>query len=458
MGSLFEILETARRALFSQSVRMDTAAHNIANVNTPGYSRQRVFLTPTRPIEFTYGVVGTGVKVQSIERVTSRFIQEELYRNTHQYHYWDVKSDNLDYIEGIFNEPTDYMLKDALSDFFNSWQELAANPEEMATRTNVVQKTKVLVNTFHHLTSELSSLREEMNKSIEESVNKINEIAGDIASLNKEIVSIEANGVSANDLRDKRDELVRQLSEIVNVSTVEEDNGSMRVFISGRSLVDRTHVAEVKVKNVVDSDGNERVSIYWANDLMEVDVRGGKLKGYIETRDELIPKYRSYLDDLASGIIERVNNYHQEGYDLNGSLGVEFFTGTNAYDIDINESIYYNPELIAASMDGTPGDNENALRIAMLEEEGIFDNGMTTFHEYYNRMITSLGSESNYASDVKDSRDVILQNIENRRDALSGVSIDEETSNLIEYQHAYEAAAKLVTTADEMISTLLEMR
>ncbi len=461
MPDIYGILNVARGALLTQQRAIDVTGHNIANVNTPGYSRQRVNMQTNTPIPFRPGQMGTGVNAVEIQRIYDRFLGVQISNENQNLGRWEAQKDGLKKVEMILNETTGYGLNQAMSEFWNAWQGLVNNPSGHTERTLLKTKSEILANTLNKIYSDLEQIQKDADNSIKGTTQQINRITDQIADLNQQISQVEVTGQNANDLRDRRDLLLNELSSMIDITTSEGDHGKVTVFVSGgRPLVQgnsswdlSTETNASGLQNIVWLDGT-------GSSVNITDgISGGKLKGWIEVRDVSIPGYLSRLDDLAATIISEVNTLHQGGFDLNGNSGEVFFTGTSASHIAVNPNIVNDVNLIAASgtPGGVPGDNSTAIAIANLQYALTMSGGTATFDDYYNSVVSDVGNDVQSASINFDHQTSMVNHLNNYRESISGVSLDEEMINLIKFQHAYDAAAKLITTADELLNTVINM-
>jgi flagellar hook-associated protein 1 FlgK len=288
-------------------------------------------------------------------------------------------------------------------------------------------------------------------------VNEINGIAEAIAGYNARIVSSEASGHEATDLRDQRDLLVDRLSSLVDVQVYGRDDGSISVMMGSEALVERADFVRLSTASV--SRGGIAVREVRLGDIARTIVpTGGELGGAIRSRDEILPEYRDDLNEIARAVVESVNASHRSGYALDGTTGRDFFdpAGVTAETIDVSAIILGDVSLIAASSDGSVGNGDNALAIAGLRYAQITADG-STLDDYYASVVGSLGIASESASTSYERAELLVLEIETRRESVKGVSIDEEMTNLIAAQHAYEASAKVISIVDEMMDTVLSM-
>ncbi|KNZ70096.1 flagellar hook-associated protein FlgK [Thermincola ferriacetica] len=473
MRSTFFGLNIGRQALQAQQRALDVTAHNIANANTEGFSRQRAVMATTTPFAYPSvnrpigaGQIGTGVMVEEVKRMRDSFIDLQVRQEVNKTGEWETKNNSLQKLEVIFNEPSDAGLRTVLDQFWEAWQELSKKPELEAVRSLVRQRGIAVAETFNHLDRQLTDLAEDLDASVKIKVDEINNIAGQVAALNDQIVRVEVQGDNANDLRDKRDLLLDELSKIVQITVKEDNSGAVTVSIGGRALVSAAGVS--KISAVPNGANNGYVDLQWAVDGTAVSIQSGSIKGMLDIRDITIPSYRQQLDDLANALVTSVNAEHVAGYGLNKTAADPHFNffdaaGTTAATISIDAAILGDLDNIAAASTAADplaspsvensGDGSNALNIAELKHQALL--GTATLDDYYRGMIAQLGVEAQESSRMVDNQNLLLSQLENRRQEVSGVSLDEEMTNMIKFQHAYNAAARTITAMDEMLDTIV---
>ncbi|MEW5875956.1 MAG: flagellar hook-associated protein FlgK [Candidatus Zixiibacteriota bacterium] len=456
MAGIFQGLELAKRALLSHQYALTTAGHNIANAGTPGYSRQRVDLVATDPFQDAIAQYGTGVKIDNVRHIRDAFLTAQYRQGSDQLGRWSQLNTALQEVENIFLEPSDTGFNAALTKFFDAWHTLAQNPESSASRAAVRDQAEVVTSAFHQMSARLDTLGRSLDKDIAGRVQYINGIASDLARLNQEIARSEIGGSMANDLRDRRDYLIDELSKNVNVTVLEERNGITRIFIGSMELVENSSYSPLTA-TTTGTGTQTRTSLLWQGTQVPISFAGGELAGLLEARDELIPEYQQQLDTLAATFVEQVNAVHSTGYALDGQSGYMFFDPTRRSARDISLSIRITESLnnIAASQSGGPGDNSNAIAIANLQNSLVMTNNTTTFNEFFAQIVGTVGIRSAESGDAMTNADLVLQQIEANRQSVQGVSLDEEMANLIKAQHAYDAAAKVVATLDSALNTLI---
>ncbi len=468
MANILGALEVAKRALQAQQLAQEVTGHNIANANTEGYSRQEAVMVTTRPYanptfqsRTTPGQVGTGVKISTIRRFRDDFLDLEIRKEKSDLGAWNAKHKLYGELEVVFAEPQDTGFNEVLNEFWNSWQELSVNPENFAIRSQLKEQAITLTTAINQIDQNLRDVRLDINEEIKVKVDEINSIAEQIKDLNNQIAKVELSGDKANDYRDKRDLLLDKLSEIVNIDYNEMDNGMVYVRVGGRTLVSGMFLHKLEARH--SNYDAQMVEVYWENTHDKPLLTTGELKGLLESRDDIVPHYQRMLDDFSKTLIDEVNKIHRQGYGMADSIlspppGRDFFEGDSASNIKVNDDIIFDPNLIAASKSGRAGDGRIALEIAQLQNT-LFDIGTKrniTFSQYYQGMVADLGVEAQRGKRMAENQDMLVKKLENYRESFSGVSLDEETSNMLRYQHAYNAAARFMTTIDEMLAKLIE--
>jgi flagellar hook-associated protein 1 FlgK len=461
MSDIYGIMSLAGQALMTQQQAISVTSHNIANVNTPGYSRQQLIMTTNTPLDSTVGPMGNGVGADDIERIYDRFLSAQISNESQGLGRWDAQKDAVELVEMIFNEADGSGLSRAMSKFWDAWQSLTNNPAGNTERQVLVTASQFLASTFNYLSSDLSQSQQDLDLGIQATVADINRLSEQLADLNEKIISSEVGFLSANDFRDQRELVLKGLSELIDINTFEDANGAVSVFgANGRPLVTAgqfwqlsTETNAIGLQDVVwvDHAGNTT--------NITADISGGKLKGYLEVRDGVIVDYINRLDTLAQTLMTDVNTAHQSGFALDGSTGRVFFAGTGAADLEVNPNIAGNPVLVAAAADAltVPGDNRKAIEIANLQYQLVMSANTVTYNDYYSSLVRDAGNEVLISDAYYNHQSNMLAQLENQRESVSGVSLDEEMINLIKFQNAYTAAAKLITTADEMMQTVLQM-
>ncbi|GAB6908880.1 putative Flagellar hook-associated protein 1 [Desulfosarcina cetonica] len=458
---IYGMLNVARTALLTQQKALDVTANNIANVNTEGYSRQRVNLAQNEPVYYENGILSTGVQAeQTVQRIYDQFLNAQITEAESDLGRWDAQLETLEKAELMFDETSGYGLNDALSEFWNSWQDLANNPDGYTERATLIGNTENLTDVFNSLSTRLSEVQADSDISITGAVDDINTLTREIASLNLKIAEVEAGGYSANTFRDERDLKLQELSALIDVNSFEDADGYLTITtVNGNTLVDRGNSWELTTHT---NGGFE--DVFWVSNSgteenITEGISTGKLKGWIEARDTIIPGYISQLDEIAATIVDAVNDLHEDGTDLYGGNEPEFFIGTNTHasNIAINPDIAADTNLIAAAGAGEaiPGGNENAIAIANLQNSFLISGA--TIDDVYNSLVSTVGADVSTAQVNSAHQSTVSLQLATYREEVSGVSLDEEMVDLVQFQSAYNAAAKLVSATDEMLATLMNM-
>lgn len=442
-------LSIALRAIAVHMESIKVTGNNITNVNVPGYSRQRLT------------VMDTSTNAQDLasmlqrRRVRDAYLDSHIRRENQSLGEWEIKSQLYGQLESIFLEPSDYGLSSALSGFWNSWSDLSNDVNSTVPRSIVVQRGTMLSETIKSLDAQLTNFRSFADRNVEAKVMQINNIAKGIARTNVGIASAESSGEEASELRDARDLMLERLSKLVNIRAVERDTGSVAVLIGGRTLVADAEVFALAIDKVIDN-GIVTSNVVWEKDNFAVRISGGELNGLLAVRDETITKLRQDLDTVASTLIDEVNNIHSAGYDMGGFSGLDFFTGTNAANIEVNALLVGDSRLVAASGTGEPGDNAIAISMSDLMDRAVAPNTMT-IGAFYSSALEQLGTKSQDATMMLGNSETLLNYLQDQKESVSGVSLDEESADLIRFQNAYRSAAQYLSVVNEMMKTLMDI-
>ncbi|WLV23982.1 flagellar hook-associated protein FlgK [Aciduricibacillus chroicocephali] len=499
--STFHGLEMAKQALFTQQMGLYTTGHNISNVNTEGYSRQRVNFETLSPYPSASrnrpqmpGQIGQGVKAGTVQRMRDSFLDTQYRSQTSRASYWSTKTDALSRMESVMNEISGGDgLNKVLDDFWKSLQSLSTNATNSGARDVVANKGLAVAETFKYLSTSLEGIRTDLKTQIGDAdgtsgkLGDANSLLRQINSLNKQISEIEPHGYLPNDLYDQRDVLIDQLSQIVNIKVTYEksSNSSLDIAdgIANIELEDATGNSfnpafslltkgdmtkadsELKKFTIAYGDGeNNSISeIKFGDTVVPIDKVDGSLKALSENYGikngdkNYYTKMLSDLDKMASEFIKAFNEIHSSGYGLDGTTGRNFFTGTKASDINVSSEILQNTDAIAASLEANnKGDGQNMLKLSDVITEPISGLGTnTSVKTYYQKLIGELAVNTQEAG--RNAKNTALQqaNVQNDRLSVSAVSLDEEMTNLLKFQHAYNASARSMTAMDELLDKII---
>lgn len=536
MANLFGTLNISKQGMMAQSFAVNTTSHNISNVNTAGFSRQRVNMQASSP--YTYpgvGQLGTGVEISGVQRIRDQFLDAQINYETSIMGRHQASQSVLEQVEMIFLEPSDTGLSESMTVMWKGWQELADYPEKTNTKTIVARSSQSFTDTLNHMALQLDTLKSDTVTTIEGKTYNANELIRQIQEVSDQIYKSSIKNLTPNDLLDKRDLMVEQLSSMINVNVeydqfsrieiTEADSGTDTVLLdfdtqapitnelsvirSAKDLgggqqeitvvrggdISNTYTFTVSTTppNVSFSEGDivyadpEQWKAYDAGGtpppsepiLTKANLREGELKGNKDALEK-IDEYYAQLDQLASSIAETINLVHR----IDAS-SKDFFTTSdgsttfNAKNIQVNQDILDDVSLInAGKTTSDPGDGSRALAIAKIKNVNLqVDNSNfntylsgrynsstmeitsdvsgTTFDSYYNDTVVKIGVNTKQAKDGVDSQTTLMLQLTQRRESVSGVSIDEEVANLIQFQNSYQANAKVISTLTEMLDTLI---
>lgn len=569
MGTLFSALDLGRAGLQVAQVQLDVGANNIANVNRPGFTRQRANLLERVPNIETYGALGRGPYISGIERLRDQFLDVAYRQESSSFGLADTAATYYNRLEDIFNEPSDQGLSDRLNAFFDALQDFANAADDLPTRVATMEEAAALAGTMNDIDRRLNLLRTNANDQVKDTVTEINSIGARIAELNSSIQRFEGSGRAANGLRDERDQLLDQLSDLVNIQYRERDNGIVDVLVGGEQFVTARNVRlmETVADPTIDPDRPELVRVQFQDTGLPVPVRDGRLQGLLTARDTAIAGVEDQLDTLAFAIIENINRLQAQGnglnnfdeavttqypasnaaiplnsaglpfpitdgsfqvlvYDNNGNLveslnvpvtasgplpgqstlnsianGINFsanlsttvsngrieitpnanrsfiiandtsgfvqatglgavFTGTDAGSMGVNLELLNRPDWLSSTASTNPddtGENTIALAMAQLRDQPILVSGTQDINQFYEATLVELGVDARANNQLLEVQRNAVDDFDNRRQEVGGVNIDEEVSNLLQVQRAFEASARIITTTDRMLETLLNI-
>jgi flagellar hook-associated protein 1 len=458
-SSLTAQLKMARDALVAQQTALNTISHNVANVNTEGYHRQRTVLQAKQPIGGVPGMLGTGVDVQKIDRAYNSIVTRQERVDVASKEHWDTEYNLLLRVEESLNEMTDSGIRNSLDEFWNSWQDLANDTDTITSRANVVSKADDLGRAFQDSYTNMDTLRKEINIEIEESRNTINSYAKKIAELNESIYTVNSRMQGPNDLMDQRDQLVKELAGLVNIQLTEEDNGGMNIYLGNETLVFRNEAREVSyLADTTSTNGKTGGSLIWADNSNELQINDGKIYGLISTRDTITNQLSS-LDELATTIRDQVNALHVQGIGRDGSTNTTFFrTDTDgATGLDVRLELKADLSKIATSRISATGDNSLAHEMFELQNAKPFEGSEATISDFYQAIASDIGNAVSNAGQKREAAIAGLQQSEAWQQQYTGVSLDEEMSDMITVQYAFSAASKMAQTIDQMLNTIINM-
>jgi flagellar hook-associated protein 1 FlgK len=457
MSGLFTMLSTSSRSLEAQRYGLDATGQNIANVNTPGYSRRVVDLAAIPPTSQQLNA-GGGVEVLDIRRLRDRFFDRRLFQENPRQHRESALADALSVVETGFGD-ADTTLNPRITAFFDAFSGLAQAPTSSAARADVLSRGQALAGEIRATDGRLQAAQLDADGRIRAAVDEINALANRLAAINEEIDRGAPSGTLV--LRDQQTEIVRELSSLIDVEVIDHPSGTVQVsFGRGQPLV----VANVAYPVTIQNEATTGFARLYSGVTDVTDaIAGGRTAGLIAARDVNIPGYRSQLDTMAYELAAQVNALHDAGYTLGGVDAPPFFTplaapAGAAAAIAVNPAVVADTGLIAAgSVAATPGDNGTARSIAQLRDARVLSGNTATFTGYYTDLVYSVGADRSSALTERELRTEVVRQIENLRESVSGVSLDEEAAAMMRYQRAYEANARFFTTINETLDVLLNL-
>jgi flagellar hook-associated protein 1 FlgK len=454
MSGLFGSLVTASRSLEAHRLGLETTGENIANINTPGYTRRLLNLNEVPPAG--PNSAGRGVEVQSIYGARDQFIEARLRRESQGSARDAAMVEGLATVEAAIGMPG-ASLDARLTAFFDAFSGLANDVTSVPARDHLVRQGDALAQSFGTLAADFDAARRDADQSIRTAVDEVNELARQVAQFNAQIM---IGSPQAETLRDQRGVALGRLAELAGTAVIEQSDGSMDVTLaSGRALVIGGYSYDLGVVNVGPAG---HASITLGDATVTGEITTGRIGGLLAVRDVVIPGYSASLDQLAYDLATEVNTRHAAGFDANGAAGGAFFTPPAAVagaaaSLTISAAIAADSRLIAGSATGAPGDNGTARALAGLRTERVLLGGTASAEEAWSQITYRVGADIASARTTAASHDQILLQLSRLRDQASGVSLDEEAANLMRYQRAYEANARYFTTIVDTLDTLMEM-
>jgi flagellar hook-associated protein 1 len=456
VGTLGSALNMSVQAMLADEAALSTTSNNIANANTPGYSRETANFSETTPIEFGGQTYGTGVELSSITSQQSGVLQQLLNQGTQQQGQYNSFLSTMQQVQTLFNETSGTGLQSSITAVFNSLQQLSTDPSNTTYRQSVLTAAQNMAQNFNSASTSLATLQQSAGSTVTQSVSQINSLLPQIAQLNEQVSSAESTGQNAGTFEDQRNLLINQLSGLVDVSQIDAGNGNITLTTgNGAPLV----VGNKTFQLTTQPDSTTGFTqIYSLGNNITSATSGGALGGAIQARDTTIPSIVSSLDSLASNMENAFNSVNLAGTDLNGNPGGNFFIPPPAGGVGAASTMSVamtDPSQIAASLDGSPGDNANVNAMLAIQNQPIV-NGQTPLNAYSNLVFT-IGNDVATATSEQQGAQANIQQIQNQIGSVSGVSINEEAANLIQYQQAYQAAAQVASTINSLTTTVINM-
>jgi len=482
----FSSYQIARSGLTVNERGLFVTGQNISNVDTPGYVRQQSVIESS-PYKNEYSKdqlfqYGLGADIQETSQIRHTFLDNVYRQENTSLGYWETRSKTYKDVEAILNDPMGDGLQDVMNQFWDSWQELSKNPESLTVRALVLQRGEAFAYYANHIGTQLDKLQSDLNSEIQVQVNEVNNITSGIAKLNFQIASQEINGDHANDYRDQRNVLLDKLSKLCDADVLEMQDGQVDVTLGGYYLVAKGESTNLYVKSTAEN-GDFYYPMLEGTDT-KVNIKSGSIKGLLESRGEvsgikdtnepvdnidpsknIVSDFKIRLNAMVNRVAKEINSLHNGGKTLDGNNGPDFFEKIDDRyplqmgNLRLSDELLSNDGLnnVVASKTVDKGGNEIARQIANMRDTDILNNstGQVNVDEYYRAIILDLGNGGSEATNTADNQSKMVQAADGQRTAISGVSMDEEMSNMMKYKFAYDGSARVLNVIDSMIETII---
>jgi len=451
MPGLTSSLLMATQSLLAEQAALATTTNNISNSSTPGYTRERAILTEASPIVEGNLVFGNGVTLDKIQSVRDQLLDLRISQETQQQSSAQSQLSAMQQVQALFADSTQGIGAN-LTAFFNSISQLSTNPTSVPQRQSVLTTAQNLVSSFQQSEANLNTIQSGLNDSVSETVTQINSLTQQIAKLNAQVGQMESLGQDPGVLADQENELVQQLSQLTDVSVIKTETGESITTTGGTALV----VGGQSFNLQVTPNASGMDHIFAQGQDITASIQSGQLGGTLQVRDTVIPGLLNQIDTLASQFAAGFNTAQQAGFDLAGNPGTAFFSVTaGAGAASSLQVAITDPNAIAASSDGSAGSNGNIAQLMAVETQAL-PAGASPLDSYAN-LVSLTGNLTSQAQAELSASTTSVNQLNDQRGSISGVSIDEETTNLITYQRAFEAAARVVTTVDQLTQAVIGM-
>jgi flagellar hook-associated protein 1 FlgK len=450
MSYAFQGISTLSSALEAFQTQLDVTGQNISNVNTPGYSDEQVNLSESPTGSQTYGStfqLGSGVNIASVTRVRDMYLQGSSLASNASLGAANSQTSATSSANEIVADPNNTGLASAIDGFYNAWQSLAATPGT-ANQQAVLQAGQTVASDITSTYSSIQGLQSSTSGQISSTIQQIQSYSNQIASLNQEILSAQGGGSTPNSLMDQRDQVVQQLSSLANVNVQQYGNGSYEVSMGNLQLVNQSGAQTVPTQfNTSTMSLTDGANSY--------PVQSGQLSGLMTAVNQL-NGYESNLNTLAGTISSTVNAVYATGVNSSGTTGANFFDGSDASDLAVDPAIVNNPSTIATGASGEAADVGVAQQLGDLGTQSQANLGGLSPTQYYGQLVSQIGSDGQNALNSQSTQTALNQQIQNQISSTSGVNLDQEMNNLLQFQRSYQAAAQAVSSMDQVVQSLLQ--
>ena len=469
MGGLLNTLEIASSSLLASRAGIETAGVNISNVNNPGYARQRVIVEPRRDPTGA----GTGVEVVGVKSLRDSILDEQLIRETSNQAYLENFQRTLQIGQVLLGQQIDRQsatpeadsaarnlggqmaIASGFSEFYNALQAVSVSPTSVPDRQVLLLKASQLTDKFNSVETRFTTLRSDLNTDLNNRIKQANELV-DLTSrvaMDNTLVSGKGGGIAKDTLQMRLEEL----SAYASIQNKFDDQNRITVSINGLEVI-KDNAVVGKFEGTLDADGGLQVSVRNSDSDSTAKLTGkGSIQGLVEARDTVLQDLRQDINLMATNLIEGMNSVHKVGVNLDGSTGLDFFTGTDASNIAVNKDLIDDVHKIQLSADTDEGDNTIAANLLKWLEAPQEALGKMTVAQHYNEAVATYGQELANINNRLADQEVVSHTLKQQRAGVSGVSLDEEMSSLIQYQRAYQSSAKLISTVNELFQTILSM-
>ncbi|MDZ7630581.1 MAG: flagellar hook-associated protein FlgK [Gemmatimonadaceae bacterium] len=458
------LLSIARSGLMASQAQISTASQNVTNAQTPGYSRQRVTLTQGYPEQLPYGTFGTGVMVKDVVRMRDEMLDGSYRRDAGAAAFSEERRDALQAVEGVLGEPSNAGLANSLEQLWASWSDLAVNPDSAAARGVVRQRGAQVATQLNTFGNQIEDARTTARTQVLQTADRVNQLSSQVAEINARIVSAEASGVQAPDMRDQRDAKIDELASLIGATAYPQADGSVNINVGGDSIVDGADYKIVRVQALKSDPTRLGVALgplppsgTPTETMYQI---GGKMAGILDSYNNIYPDAQRNLDTIAASLVAETNARHRTGFIGNAAAG-DFFDAARltARTIALDSTIAANVNNVAASgIAGESGDNGVALALSRLRDTPVTINGqLASISEGYRNVVAGIATRVNGANGAATAARTLVSQTDTRRESVKGVSIDEEMVNLMKYQQSYAAAARLISVVDEMSQVLINL-
>lgn len=474
----FGSLYTVRSGLFASQRALEIVGQNVSNASTAGYTRQEVAFAASEPNQVIKGG-GRGISDATVLRYRDEFMDRQFRSRSGAHAYHDARSSHLAQVERIMGTLQDGGMRTALDSFFNAWHNLSIQPSDASARMLAVDAAAEFVNQSKATFNGLIDLRASLDEALRNDVASVNLAARQIAEINRQILTGEASKGSTNELRDQRDKLLDSLSQLTGATVQPQADGSVTVQIGSLLLVDKSTSFTIDQTVALEPDMDPDVTVQstrqytanftWNGTGTPVKFNSGQVAGLLDLRDQTLPDFMKYLDTLVRTVADQVNTAHKAGVPAANQVDIfNINPPFNWMGIDVNPAVQNNPGLLTAagSWPPAPGDGDRARQIGALRDATVLTDSATwprplvgaqtvSPGQYLRTIVTVLGLQVQQSQRLSDSAGKQAEMAEKQRQSVSGVSLDDEMTKMITYQQGYNAAARMMTTIDEMLDTLI---